>query len=225
MFGIWNDMEKRFVFGIRESSAMKAEQAFFRKVGKTAYKWRFEVRVISKGWVNPKNPHYMKKGEINMSIFDKYASKINQDELKASQKEIQDGANSQGQREEVPVGKYEVKVDKLECKKAKTSGNLMVSIWFRILTGKFEKSVIFYNGVFHEDWMRHRVVKMLSALMDDSSHEAEINLILKSGDMDMINNFCMDVHEAIDGKYEYLLDYGLNKGFNTYEIKEVYDAD
>lgn len=159
-----------------------------------------------------------------MSIFDKYASKINAAELAESQKEIQENAEG-GNYEEVPVGKYEVKVDKLECKKSK-AGNLMVSIWFRILNGKFEKSVIFYNGVFHEDWMRHRVVKLISALLDDDSHEAEINLILKSGDMDYINNFLMDVHESVDGSLEYLLDYGKNsKGYQTYTIEEVYPLD
>ena len=157
-----------------------------------------------------------------MSIFEKYASKINAEELAASQKEIQDNASG-GQREEVPVGKYEVKVDKLECKMSK-SNNLMVSIWFRIMTGKFEKSVIFYNGVFKEDWMRHRVAKMLSDLLDDGDRTAEINLILKSGDLKTINDFCMDVHESIDGRLEYLLDYGLSKGYNTYAIEEVYDA-
>lgn len=158
-----------------------------------------------------------------MSIFDKYADKINADDLKASQKEIQDNANGGGQREEVPVGNYEVKVDKLECKMSK-SNNLMVSIWFRILKGKFEKSVIFYNGVFKEDWMRHRVAKILSDLLDDGDRTAEINLILKSNNMQVINDFCMDIHEAIDGRLEYLLDYGLSKGYNTYTIKEVYDA-
>jgi hypothetical protein len=158
-----------------------------------------------------------------MSIFDKYADKINADELKASQKEIQDNANGGGNYEEIPVGKYEVKVDKLECKKSK-AGNLMVSIWFRILTGKFEKSVIFYNGVFHEDWMRHRVAKILSDILDDGDRTAEINLILKSGNMDEINNFCMDIHEDVDGRLEYLLDYGQNKGYQTYKIEEVYEA-
>jgi hypothetical protein len=224
MFGIWNGMEKRFVFGIREKTAEKAEQAFFRKAGKTAYKWRFEVRVIPEGWINPKNPHYVKKGEsIMSSIFEKYASKINQEELAASQQEIQENASNGGQREEVPVGKYEVKVDKLECKKSK-AGNLMVSIWFRILSGKFEKSVIFYNGVFHEDWMRHRVAKILSDLLDDGDRQAEINLILKSGNLDEINNFCMDIHESVEGRLEYLLDYGQNKGYQTYTIAEVYEV-
>lgn len=158
-----------------------------------------------------------------MNIFDKYADKINADDLKASQKEIQDNANGGGNREEVPVGKYEVKVDKLECKMSK-SNNLMVSIWFRILKGKFEKSVIFYNGVFKEDWMRHRVAKILSDLLDDGDRTAEINLILKTGNMETINNLCLDIHETIDGRLEYLLDYGLSKGYNTYAIEEVYDA-
>lgn len=157
-----------------------------------------------------------------MSIFEKYADKINADDLKASQQEIQNNSNG-GTREDVPVGKYEVKVDKLECKKSK-AGNLMVSIWFRIMTGKFEKSVIFYNGVFHEDWMRHRVAKILSDLLDDGDRTAEINLILKTDNMQVINDFCMDIHESIDGRLEYLLDYGLSKGYNTYTIAEVYDA-
>lgn len=159
-----------------------------------------------------------------MSIFEKYASKINADDLKASQKEIQDNANGGGNREEVPVGKYEVKVDKLECKMS-SKNNPMVSIWFRILKGKFEKSVIFYNGVFHEDWMRHRVAKILSDLIDDGDRTAEINLLLKSNNMQMINDFCLDIHEDIDGRLEYELDYGLSKGYNTYTITQVFDAE
>ena len=85
--------------------------------------------------------------------------------------------------------------------------------------------MIFYNGVFHEDWMRHRVVKFLSALLDDDGkHEAEINLILKSNDVNYINDFVMDIHEEIDGKLEYLLDYGESKGYKTYSIEEVFES-
>ncbi len=156
------------------------------------------------------------------NIFDKYAKKINAEELAASQKEINE--NSQGgDYPEVPLGTYEVKVEQMEAKLSKNK-NPMVSIWFKILEGDHKDSMIFYNGVFTEDWMRHRVVKMLSSLLDDDSHEAEINLILKSGDVDDINNFCMDIHEEIDGQFEYLLDYGQKKGYNTYTIKEVFEA-
>jgi hypothetical protein len=73
--------------------------------------------------------------------------------------------------------------------------------------------------------MRHRVAKMLSDLLDDGDRTAEINLILKSNNLQMINDFCMDIHESIDGRLEYLLDYGLSKGYNTYAIEEVFDAE
>ena len=158
-----------------------------------------------------------------MSIFEKYSSKINSEELAASQKEIQANATSTD-RPEIPAGKYEVRVDNIEAKNSK-NGNPMVSIQFRILAGKFEKSCIFYNGVFHEDWMRHRVAKMLSDLIADGDNTAMVNLILK-GSLSEVNNFCMDVAEDIsDKKLEYLLDYGVDKkGYQTYKIAEVYEA-
>ena len=158
-----------------------------------------------------------------MSIFEKYSSKINSEELAASQKEIKDNASSTDYPE-IPAGKYEVKVDNIEAKTS-SKGNPMVSIQFRILAGKFEKSCIFYNGVFHEDWMRHRVAKMLSDLIADGDNTAMVNLILK-GSLGEVNNFCMDVAEDISGKkLEYLLDYGVDKkGYQTYKIAEVYEA-
>lgn len=157
------------------------------------------------------------------SIFEKYSSKINSEELAASQKEIQANATSTD-RPEIPAGKYEVKVDNIEAKTS-SKGNPMVSIQFRILAGKYEKSCIFYNGVFHEDWMRHRVAKMLSDLIADGDNTAMVNLILK-GSLSEVNNFCMDAAEDISGKkLEYLLDYGVDKkGYQTYKIAEVYEA-
>ena len=158
-----------------------------------------------------------------MSIFDKYSAKINAEELAKSQQEITENANGGGDYKEVPFGKYEVKVKKMEAKKSK-GGNNMVSVWFEILKGDFKGQMIFYNGVFYEDWMRHRVVEFLSAILDDDTHKAEINLILKDSNLDEINNFVMDIHEQVDGQFEYLLDYGQKKGFNTYTIAEVYEV-
>lgn len=158
-----------------------------------------------------------------MSIFEKYASKINAEELAKSQQEINEGANG-GNYKEVPVGTYEVKIEKMEAKLSKEKKNPMVSIWFKILTGEYKDSMIFYNAVFHEDWMRHRVVEFLSAILDDKTHQAEINLILKDSNINEVNDFVMDIHEQIDGKLEYLLDYGLSKGYSTYSIEEVFDV-
>ena len=159
-----------------------------------------------------------------MSIFEKYTKKVNAEELAASQKEINQNASGGGNYPEVPLGTYEVKVEKMEAKMS-SKNNPMVSIWFKILKGEFKDSMIFYNGVFHEDWMRHNVVSFLSALLDDDNHKAEINLILKDSNINEINDFVMDIHEQIDGHLEYLLDYGQKKTYNTYTIKEVFDAE
>ena len=115
-------------------------------------------------------------------------------------------------------------MDNIEAKNS-SKGNPMVSIQFRILAGKFEKSCIFYNGVFHEDWMRHRVAKMLSDLIADGDNTAMVNLILK-GSLSEVNNFCMDLAEDISSKkLEYLLDYGVDKKkYQTYKIVEIYEA-
>lgn len=157
-----------------------------------------------------------------MSIFEKFAGKLNAEELAKSQQEINQNASG-GEYEEVPVGTYEVKIEQMEAKKS-SKGNPMVSIWFKILEGQYKNSLIFYNGVFHEDWMRHRVVDFLSAILDDDSHKAEINLILKDCSLDEINDFIMDVHEQVSGKLEYMLDYGTSKGYSTYNITEVFDV-
>lgn len=61
MFGVWNDVQKRFVFGIKEPSAQKAWKALYKKIYKDAYKYRYFIRVIPDGWVNPANPNYKKE--------------------------------------------------------------------------------------------------------------------------------------------------------------------
>lgn len=55
-WGVWNGVEKRFVFGIAEPSQRKAQAEFERKCGSPL--WRYSVRKIPRGWVNPKNNRY-----------------------------------------------------------------------------------------------------------------------------------------------------------------------
>lgn len=48
-YGIYNTMRKEFQFGINEPSKRKAIKKLFEKIGKDAYKWRFEVRPLPSG--------------------------------------------------------------------------------------------------------------------------------------------------------------------------------
>jgi hypothetical protein len=59
-FGVWNGVQKRFVFGINEDSPKKAAQKLRDKIGKDSMKWRYEVRTIPPNWHNPVNPNYKK---------------------------------------------------------------------------------------------------------------------------------------------------------------------
>ena len=56
MYGIWNNVTKRFVFGIREETPIKALRAFRKKVPERSYYWRYDARKIPEGFKNPPNP-------------------------------------------------------------------------------------------------------------------------------------------------------------------------
>lgn len=55
-YGMWNGIDKRFVFGINANSPTEAEREFKTKAGKESYKYRYSVKEIPEGFVNPKNP-------------------------------------------------------------------------------------------------------------------------------------------------------------------------
>ena len=59
-YGVYNIRRKEFQFGICEPSKRKATDALFKKIGKDAYKWRFEIRELKFG--NPKAEPILKKG-------------------------------------------------------------------------------------------------------------------------------------------------------------------
>lgn len=125
--------------------------------------------------------------------------------------------NGGGTRAEVPAGNYEVKVEKMELTESK-KGDPMVSIWFRILSGDFEKSVLFFNQVITQGFQIHIVNELLRS-MDTGLEGIEFNSYSQYGQM------LMDIHETIDGNLEFGLKYGENKqGFKTFEITDVFEV-
>lgn len=56
-FGIWNAVDRRFVFGIDEPTPKAAERRFREVCGSPL--WRYSVRRIPPGWKNPRNPMYI----------------------------------------------------------------------------------------------------------------------------------------------------------------------
>ncbi len=148
-------------------------------------------------------------------IWDEFDEKIDTEGLKKDAEEA--AKNGGGDFKEVPLGTYEVEVNKLELKKSK-KGDPMLSVWFKILTGEYKGSLIFYNQVMTQGFGIHNANEMLRNL--DSGVDIEFTNFKKYHEM------LLDVLEAVEGTLEYALEYGENnKGYNTYKIIDVFDKE
>ena len=150
---------------------------------------------------------------MDFSKFDK------QIDLEGLKHDIEDSAN--GDFKEVPHGNYEVAITKLELGEtgpnSKTPGAPMVKVWFKILEGEYKNSLIFMNQVITQGFQIHIVDEFLRSL------ETDIDIVFES--YSQFNELLMDVFEAIDGNFEYGLKYGEKKGFNTFEITDVFEVE
>lgn len=136
-------------------------------------------------------------------------------DVNALKKDVEEAANNDGNYKEVPTGKYEVKVTKCELKESK-KGDPMVAIWFKILAGEYENSIIFMNQVITQGFQLHIVNTLLKSF--------DTGIEVKFDDFDQYEQLLLDIHEAIDEKQlEYGLLLGENKGFKTFEITEVFE--
>ena len=141
--------------------------------------------------------------------FSKFDKKVDLEGLK---KDIEDSANND--YKEVPLGTYEVAITKLELGESKKE-DPMVKVWFKIVSGEYKGSLIFMNQVITQGFQIHIVDEFLRSL------ETDIDVHFDS--YSQYADLLADIYEAIDGNFEYALKYGEKKGFNTFEIIEVYE--
>lgn len=147
---------------------------------------------------------------LDFSKFDK------QVDLEGLKKDIKEAENNSGDFREVPHGNYEVKIQKLELGESK-KGDPMFICWMKILSGDYKNSLIFMNQVVTQGFQIHIVDDFLRSL--DSGVEIGFESYGQYADM------IMDVAEAIDGNLEYAVEYGENKGFNTFKITDVFEVE
>ena len=149
-----------------------------------------------------------------MSIFDKWNEKVNGAELANAVKKVEKNGGSEYPK--IPIGEYEVHIEKMELKESK-KGDPMFAVQFKILDDKYKGNFIFMNQVLNFDFQIFLVNKFLHSLVTGLE-------IIFDGDYSHYNDLIFDVAEEID-KCDFLLEYGENKkGYNTFEILEVYDA-
>lgn len=151
------------------------------------------------------------------NIFEQWDKQVDMDGL---QKDIQEAKNnSGGDYPEVPHGKYEVSIEKMELKATKKDGSPMVSIWMKICDGEFKGSMIFMNQKITQGFQIHIVNEFLRDLIQDCADAPDVEFKSYS----QYANLLMDIHELIAEQFEYAVDYGVTKkGFDTFEITDVY---
>lgn len=151
--------------------------------------------------------------------FSKFDKMVDIDGLK---KDIADAeANGGADFKEVPHGCYEVSVEKLELTETKKTGKPMVSCWMKIVGDcEFKGQRIFMNQVVTQGFQIHIVNSFLRSLLPDGSG---IHVDF-TGYADY-NDLLLDIAEYIDRKFEYALEYGEKRGFDTFQITDIFELD
>jgi hypothetical protein len=149
-----------------------------------------------------------------MSVFEKWNKAIDVEGLAQDTREAEANGGS-GDYEEVPVGTYEVKIEKMELKES-SKGDPMFVAWFRILEGQYKNQLLFMNQVITQGFQIGQVNRFLRSL-----DVAEVEF----KEYGQYNDLIMDIFEEVDGKLEFLLEYKKSKkDFPIYTIKEVYEV-
>lgn len=120
--------------------------------------------------------------------------------------------------EEIPLGNYEVKIDRMEVKDSKKASK-MLSIWFRILEGTYKGQIIFYNQVLENQYGIRFANVMLKSLCEGNISVNFQGFSAYEDLTDRIKNY------VDNNKLEYELAYSENKkGFKEYKIIAVFEG-
>ena len=155
----------------------------------------------------------------NKNIFAAWDNAVDMEGL---QKDIQEAAEHGGTYKEVPHGKYEVSIEKMELKETKEKHNPMVSIWMEVCDGEYEGSMIFMNQVLTQGFQIHIVNEFLRSLLQNCTDVPTVEFKSYAQYAELL----MDIHELIADSFEYAIDYGqTKKGFDTFKVLEVFALD
>jgi hypothetical protein len=125
--------------------------------------------------------------------------------------------NANGGFEKTPFGEYVVKLVKMELKES-SKGDPLFVVWFEILEGDMKGKMIFMNQSITKAFQLHICNEMLRSL--DSGLEVVFD------DFEQYGNLIEQIKFKVDEyQLEYLLDYAEKKGYDTFKIKEVFEAD
>ena len=146
-------------------------------------------------------------------IFEKWNKNVTQEFTEAVDK-LDKGENDY---QDVPIGDYEVKIEKMEIKASK-KGDPMFVCQFKVLNGEYKNQYIWMNQVIPQTFQIHIVNEFLRSL--------DTGIDIKFRDYCQYNDLVMDVMEQVSSqKLEYGLGYGEKDGFKTFTILDVFEQE
>lgn len=138
--------------------------------------------------------------------------------FKVSAESVNEIQNINKEREDVPYGKYEVRIQKMTLAESK-KGDPMLSVWFRVINGTYKNQLIFMNQLLTNEFGIHKANEFMRSL--DSGLNIEW-----TGSYGRYADMVEGVFEAVCSNVEYALDYSQNeRGFSSYRIIEVYEVE
>lgn len=151
--------------------------------------------------------------------WNEFNTLVNVNEINAGINEL----SKAGDYDEVPYGKYEVKIELMECVKSK-NGNPMLKVRFRILEGRQHNRLIFMNqvvwvGDVNDKYRMNAVVSFINSL------ETSQKIVQIQSLGELADSIRLAFEEIQNDKLEFLLNYYEDKkGYAKYMIEDVYEA-
>lgn len=152
-------------------------------------------------------------------------------DLDSLQEDVKEASNGDfGDYPDIPDGKYEVVVEKLELGKSKPKDNgtgedPMLIVWFTILEGEFKDSKLFHYKVMQPQNQKawgiqvHQNLEMLRNLWDADKEEVTFE------SMSQLDDLVLDIaEEIIDDEWEYIIEKTTKKGFSNITVVEILAA-
>ena len=133
--------------------------------------------------------------------------------------DISNASSNNGEFEELPVGRYEVKINSMQLTQSK-NGDPMTKTIFEVVQGQYKgrymfKNSVIYKGDRNDAWRLKQELNFINSLQSTN----QVNFYSFSDFEKQISNAFADINSR---KLEYLVEIKEKNNFRTYSVIEVY---
>lgn len=152
-------------------------------------------------------------------LYDEFDQQFDSEDL---QKDVAAAESNTPERKEVPQDTYEVKITKLELIKSKSSGQPMLTCWFKIVAGEYKNQMIFMNQVINTANMNARGLQLHKC--NEFLRSLKTSLPVNFESFKQYGRLIYDVMGEVEDKRTFQLNYSKDaNNYAVYKIEKVFD--